>query len=440
MRIGAISLGCDKNRVDLEKLLARLAMSGHSIVSDEENADILIVNTCAFIKSAKEESIGEIMNAIDFKNRAEGRHVIVTGCLAERYIDELKAELPEVDAFLGVSDYDKIEAAIDSIRRGEKFCSVQGGDAFCSDRMLTTPPHYAYLKIAEGCDNHCTYCAIPAIRGKYRSEKPEDLLEEAKKLSDDGVKELILVAQDVTRYGVDVDGKPHLTELVRELEKLDFEWIRLLYLEPEMVTDELIDFVKNEPKVAKYMDIPFQHVSDGVLKRMNRRTNGEYTRALAAKVRAAGITLRSTFICGFPGESEEDFEALKAFIAEGNIDYAGFFAYSREEGTPADRMSGHLPERVKQKRAKELERLQQQTTAARNMSKIGSVLDVLYEDIDYGRQAFVGRTQSEAPDIDCKVYFVSDTPIRVGEIYRVQITATDGVDMIGKNMGYRAAQ
>lgn len=434
MRIGAVSLGCDKNRVDTEKMLARLVAAGHTVVSDEDDADILIVNTCAFIKSAKEESIGEIMNAIDFKKRADGRHIIVTGCLSQRYADELVEELPEVDAFLGTGDYDRIVEAVDNVARGEGYRCNRGLDAFYGGRTLTTPSHYAYLKIADGCNNHCTYCAIPSIRGAYRSEDMRDLLAEARTLADDGVKELILVAQDVTRYGVDIDGRPHLMRLVRELEQLDFEWIRLLYLEPEMVTDELIDFVRTEPKVAKYMDVPLQHISSGVLKRMNRHTDEAMTRELVKKVREAGITLRSTFICGFPGESEQDFELLKAFIADGNIDRAGFFGYSREEGTPADKMYGHMPERVKQKRARELARIQQSVIAQKQKGRIGERVKTLYEDIDFSKQMFVGRSQSDAPDIDSKIYFTSETPLEVGNFYDVEITGTFGLDLSGRTV------
>ncbi len=434
MRIGAISLGCDKNRVDTEKLLARLEEGGHSIVSREEDADILIVNTCAFIKSAKEESIAEILNAIDFKQRAEGRHIIVTGCLAQRYAEELEAEMPEVDAFLGIGDYDKILEAVNSVAADKKYTCKEGLDKFYAGRVLTTPLHTAYLKIADGCNNRCTYCAIPYIRGKYRSEAMSDLIEEAGRLSDGGVKELILVAQDVTRYGVDFDGKPHLMQLVKELERLDFEWIRLLYLEPEMVTDELINFVASEEKVAKYMDIPLQHIASGVLKRMNRHTDEATTRALVKRVRGAGITLRSTFICGFPGESEEDYGKLRDFIAEGNLDYAGFFAYSREENTPADRLDGHIPSRVKQKRAKELEKLQQSVTAKKQRERIGKTVRVLYEDIDFSRQMFAGRSQSEAPDIDTKIYFTSETPLEVGNFYDVELTGTLGLDLSGRTV------
>ncbi len=432
MRIGAISLGCDKNRVDSEKMLARLSSGGHIIVSDASEADILIVNTCAFIDKAKEESIDEILWAISEKNDGAVKHVIVCGCLAQRYADDLKAEFPEVDAILGVGNYDEILGAIERISKGERVTATACKDLFFEKRVLTTPYHYAYLKIADGCDNHCTYCAIPSIRGKYRSESIDNLLSEAKILSDDGVKELILVAQDVTRYGVDFDGKPHLTELVRKLEELDFEWIRLLYLEPEMVDDELIEFIANEPKIVKYMDIPFQHIDSGVLKRMNRHTDEQSTRELVKKVKAAGITLRTTFICGFPGESEEAHRLLCEFVREGNLDFAGFFAYSREEGTPADRLGGHIDEAEKERRVNELCEIQQEVISKRNARLKGSVVKVIYDGIDYDRQAFIGRAAFQAPDIDGVVYFTSDSEVRIGEFYEVEIVGAEGVDLLGR--------
>ncbi len=432
MRIGAISLGCDKNRVDSEKMLARLSSGGHIIVSDASEADILIVNTCAFIDKAKEESIDEILWAISEKNDGAVKHVIVCGCLAQRYADDLKAEFPEVDAILGVGNYDEILGAIERISKGERVTATACKDLFFEKRVLTTPYHYAYLKIADGCDNHCTYCAIPSIRGKYRSESIDNLLSEAKILSDDGVKELILVAQDVTRYGVDFDGKPHLTELVRKLEELDFEWIRLLYLEPEMVDDELIEFIANEPKIVKYMDIPFQHIDSGVLKRMNRHTDEQSTRELVKKVKAAGITLRTTFICGFPGESEEAHRLLCEFVREGNLDFAGFFAYSREEGTPADRLGGHIDETEKERRENELCEIQQEVISKRNARLKGSVVKVIYDGIDYDRQAFIGRAAFQAPDIDGVVYFTSDSEVRIGEFYEVEIVGAEGVDLLGR--------
>lgn len=432
MKIGAISLGCDKNRVDTEKMLARLVAGGHTLVGSEEEADVIIVNTCAFIDSAKEESIDEIFNALAVKKKNKQKKVIVTGCLAQRYAEELENEFPKIDAILGVADYDGILDTVDKIAQGDKIYSCACADEFYADRVLTTPYHYAYLKIADGCNNHCTYCAIPSIRGKYRSEKMEDLLAEAQKLSDNGVRELILVAQDVTRYGIDFDGKPHLTELVRELEKLDFEWIRLLYLEPEMVDDALIEFVASEPKVVKYMDIPLQHVNSAILKRMNRHTTKESTVALVKKAKEKGITVRTTFICGFPGESESDFEELVEFVKTANLDYAGFFAYSREEGTPADRLDGHLNESVKEERAERLSEIQTENIKKRNESMIGKRVSVIYDDIDYDKQAFVGRMSTQAPDIDNVVYFTADESVQIGEFYDVEITGCDGIDLVGR--------
>ena len=432
MRIGAISLGCDKNRVDTEKMLSRLVGGGHTLAGSEEEADVIIVNTCAFIDKAKEESIDEILSAIAAKNAGKGKKVIVTGCLAQRYADTLKKEFPEVDAILGIADYDAILKTIKDVEDGEKVLNCANLDAFYSDRVLTTPYHYAYLKIADGCSNHCTYCAIPSIRGKYRSEKLEDLICEAKKLSDDGVKELILVAQDVTRYGTDFDGKPHLIELLDRLSKLDFAWIRLLYLYPEMVDDALIEYVKNNDKIAKYMDIPLQHVDDDVLKRMNRRTDEKSIRELIAKLKNAGIAVRTTFICGFPGETQEQFEKLEKFVKEVKFDYAGFFAYSREEGTPADKLDGHLDESVKEERADKLRAIQEKIIKSRNKELIGSKIKVIYDDIDYDRQKFVGRSQTQAPDIDNVTLFESDEEVRIGEFYDVEITGSDGIDLVGK--------
>lgn len=432
MKIGAISLGCDKNRVDTEKMLSRLTNGGHTLVGSEEEADVIIVNTCAFIDKAKEESIDEILNAISAKKSDKKKKVIVTGCLAQRYADTLKEEFPEVDAVLGIADYDEILSTVQKVSEGNKVYDCAVKDAFYENRVLTTPYHYAYLKIADGCDNHCTYCAIPSIRGKYRSEKMQDLLAEAKKLSDDGVKELILVAQDVTRYGTDTDGKPHIIELVDELSKLDFEWIRLLYLYPEMVDDTLINYVLSNPKVVKYMDIPLQHIDDSVLKRMNRRTDEKSVRELISKLKKAGIAIRTTFICGFPGETEAQFEKLKAFVKETEFEYAGFFAYSREEGTPADRLDGHLPEEVKQARADELCALQAEIIQKRNAEKVGERVQVIYDDIDYDKQMFVGREATQAPDIDNVVYFTSEERVQIGNFYDVLIEGADGIDLVGR--------
>ena len=432
MKIGAISLGCDKNRVDTEKMLARLVSGGHTLVGNEEDADVIIVNTCAFTDDAKSEAIDEILSAVGHKKHSKKKKIIVTGCLPQRYMETLEKEFPEVDAFLGIADYDNILDTVEKITKGDKIFGGACGDEFYSGRVLTTPYHYAYLKIADGCNNHCTYCAIPSIRGKYRSEKMEDLLLEAKGLEKEGVKELILVAQDVTRYGVDFDGKSHLVELVDALSQMDFDLIRLLYLEPEAIDDSIIDMIVTNPKVAKYADVPLQHIDGDTLKRMGRRAGEDYTRALIKKMREKGITLRSSFICGFPGESEDAHEKLVEFIREGNIDYAGFFAYSREEGTPADRLTDHLDDEIKVARAERLREIQTEVINNRNQQLIGNTVKVIYDEIDYDKQLFLGRAGFQTPDIDNVVYFTADKEVHIGEFYDVEITGVDGIDLVGK--------
>ena len=430
MKIGTISLGCDKNRVDTEKMLARLLGRGHTFVDREDDADVIVVNTCAFIDSAKTESIDEILSAVEYKKK-NGTKIVVTGCLPQRYKGDLKEALPEVDLFLGTGDYDMLCDYLDGLTVSESklYCSL---DKYCSKRVLTTPYHYAYLKIADGCDNHCTYCAIPSIRGKYRSEKIEDLVSEAKSLSDEGVKELILVAQDVTRYGIDLYGKKSLTLLLDELSKLDFCRIRLMYLEPEMVDDELIDYVANNEKIAKYMDVPFQHIDSRLLKLMGRHTDEEYTKNLVNKIKAKGIKIRSSFIVGFPSEGEKEFEELYDFIRDYEIDYAGFFEYSLEEGTPAEKLGGRVDDDVKAKRCESLRELQERIIMKAADGYVGKTINVLYEDIDYDNQMFVGRAEFQAPDIDNVVRFTSDTPLNVGEIYSVEITGRIGMDLLGR--------
>lgn len=432
MKIGAISLGCDKNRVDTEKMLARLVSGGHTLVGNEEDADVIIVNTCAFTDDAKSEAIDEILSAVSHKKHSKKKKIIVTGCLPQRYMETLEKEFPEVDAFLGIADYDNIVDTVEKITKGDKIFGGACGDEFYSGRVLTTPYHYAYLKIADGCNNHCTYCAIPSIRGKYRSEKMEDLLLEAKGLEKEGVKELILVAQDVTRYGIDFDGKSHLVELVDALSQMDFDLIRLLYLEPEAIDDSIIDMIVSNPKVAKYADVPLQHIDGDTLKRMGRRAGEDYTRALIKKMREKGITLRSSFICGFPGESEEAHQKLVEFIREGNIDYAGFFAYSREEGTPADKLSDHLDDEIKVARAERLRAIQTEVINKRNQQLIGKTVKVIYDEIDYDKQLFLGRAGFQTPDIDNVVYFTADKEVHIGEFYDVEITGVDGIDLVGK--------
>jgi ribosomal protein S12 methylthiotransferase len=432
MKIGAISLGCDKNRVDTEKMLARLVAGGHTLVGTEDDADVIIVNTCAFTDDAKNEAIDEILSAVEHKRKHKKKKIIITGCLPQRYMDTLEKEFPQVDAFLGIADYDSICDTVEKITKGDKIYSCASGDGFYEGRVLTTPYHYAYLKIADGCNNHCTYCAIPSIRGKYRSEKMEDILAEARNLEKEGVSELILVAQDVTRYGIDFDGKSHLVELVDNLSAMDFDRIRLLYLEPEAITDDIIEMIVSNPKVVKYADVPLQHIDNDTLKRMGRRCDEPTTRALIKKMREKGIILRSSFICGFPGETEEAHNKLVEFIKEGNIDYAGFFAYSREEGTPADRMQDHLDEDVKVARTNRLKDLQTAVINSRNNNLIGKTIKVLFDEIDYDKQMFVGRADFQAPDIDNLVYFTADKEVHVGEYYDVEIVGADGIDLVGK--------
>ncbi len=431
MRIGVVSLGCDKNRVDTEKMLSRLISAGHTFARTEEESDIIIINTCAFIDSAKKESISEIFNAVSYKEK--GKKVIVTGCMPQRYLEDLKKDIPEVDAYLGVADYDKIVEVVDKITKGEKYACINGGDSFISKRMLTTPSHYAYLKIADGCDNFCSYCAIPYIRGRYRSEKMEDLIAEATRLSEDGVKELILVAQDVTNYGKDLskDKKPMLIQLLDALCKLDFERIRLLYLEPDSITDELIEKIKSEKKICNYVDIPFQHASNSVLKRMNRHYTKEEMVALVKKLKDADITIRSTFIIGFPGESEEDFDELKDFLANAKLDYTGFFAYSKEEGTIAAKYEQCNVKDVK-RRLKEIQSLQNNILKEKNKALIGSVVKVISDGIDYDTQSFIGRSERQAPDIDGQIYFTSTELVEEGNIYDVEITSYKGSYLFGR--------
>ena len=428
--VAVITLGCDKNRVDTEKVLARLVAAGYEIVPDVPKADHILINTCAFIRSATKESVDTVLEAASL--RKKGAKIIVLGCFAERYALETAEEFSEVDAFVGINRYDEIVSVLE--KAGAERLFLGGAPAFYgADRVITTPAHYAYLKIAEGCSNRCTYCAIPKIRGAYRSEREDDVLREAERLCADGVKELIVVAQDTTRYGSDLNDGTDIARLMRKLCGFDFKKIRLLYSYPESVTDELIDVIASEPKVAKYMDIPLQHVSRDVLKRMNRRSSPEQIYALLAKLRKAvpDIAVRSTFIVGFPGETEADFDELKRFVAEGNIDYAGFFAYSKEEGTPAAKMRGQIPYKVKKAREKELSRLQCDIIEKKHEKYLGKCLEAVYEGVDYAKSRFVARSEYNAPEIDTKIYLTSEFPLEIGEYYSVKITRT-GFNLSGE--------
>lgn len=422
VKVAVVSLGCDKNRVDTEKILYYLSSGDYEITSDYSEARIIIVNTCAFIESARKEAIDTILEMAEYKKTGNCELLIVAGCLVQKYRDELKESLTEADVLLGLDEYADIRRVIEK---------TDSAEALREGRILTTPPHYAYLRIADGCNNFCTFCTIPSIRGKYRSVPLETLVEEAKRLSDDGVRELVLIAQDVTAYGKDLYGCPSLPALLRELVKLDFKWIRLMYCYPELVTDELLDLIANEDKIAKYIDVPMQHVSDAVLKRMGRHSSYNELVTLTKKLNDRGIAMRTTFMVGFPGETEEDFKLLCNFTKEYKPARVGIFAYSKEEGTPSCKLKGQIPKSVKLKRVNALGKIYLDCVRQRNAALVGKTVEVLYEDMDYDRGCFVGRTQYDAPDIDANVYFMGDFA-DVGNFYDVKITGCDGYDLIGE--------
>lgn len=431
-KVGVISLGCDKNRVDTEKMLAILSQK-HTLTSDISQAQVIIVNTCAFLASSREEAIGEVLSASLYKDKGVCEKLIVTGCLPQKFIADIYDDLIEADAFLGVSDYAKINDVIDSVYLGDRVNAVgiPAGEP-CKERVLTTSS-YAYLKIADGCSNHCTYCLIPYIRGKFRSVPLADLVEEASSLGN--LNELILVAQEVTRYGQDLAGNVNLVTLIKELSKLDnVGAIRLLYCYPENITDDLILEFKTNPKLIKYIDIPLQHASDPVLKRMNRKGTGAGYLSLIENLKSniPSIAIRSTFITGFPGETEEDFNNLLDFVAKAKLFNAGFFKYSREEGTPAYKMDGQLPQSVKEKRIRKLYALQRQVSKQNLKTFKGQTLSVTVEGFDEDDLLYYGRAYFNAPDIDGKVYFTAENELCVGQVCQVKIARSTDYDLIGK--------
>ncbi len=432
VKLGIISLGCDKNRVDTENLLAYASDNGVEITSDENEADVIVINTCAFIKSSQQEAIDTILEFVEKKKERDFK-IIVTGCLPERYKQEIVDAIPEVDAYLGISEYSKIADVINEVIKGKKVVDFTPCDLPTTKRVLTTPYHYAYLKIAEGCDNHCTYCAIPKIRGKFRSRTIESLVDEAKILVEEyGVKELNIVAQDVTRYGIDLYNEYALLKLLDKITALDVSWVRLLYCYPELLGDDLISFIAKNDKMCKYVDIPLQHVDDTILKTMGRRTSEKEIKTLIEKIRSAGdVAIRSTFIVGFPGETDEQYQKLFDFIKEYKLNYAGFFAYSKEEGTPAEKLKNQIPVAVKNKRLKNITALQSQVIFENNKNYVGKTLKVLYEGIDYDNNLFFGRPEFCAPDVDAKVLFKSHDLVNIGNFYDVTITGSKGYDLIG---------
>lgn len=442
MKIGFVSLGCPKNQLDTEVMLHEILQAGYEITPEDIDADVIIVNTCAFIESAKKEAIDNILDVAWLKKNRKLKAIIVTGCLAERYGEEIFRELPEVDAVLGVGSIhhivDAIKAVTEKKKKGsdKKYFSHEDKDTvrLGGDRVLTTPEYSAYLKIAEGCDNRCAYCAIPYIRGKFRSRPMEDLIAEAKQLESLGVKELVIVAQDITRYGLDIYGKYALAELLHRLtEETEIPWIRLLYCYPDKITDALIAEIRDNPRILKYIDLPLQHISDHMLSAMNRHGDSAMIRAVLSKLRREipDIIIRTTFIVGFPGETEADFEALCEFVKEQKFDHAGVFTYSREEDTPAYDFPNQIDEQTKQDRMDILMRMQMEINEELNREKIGKTVEVICEDYDAVAEVHFGRSAADAPEIDGKVYFRAENRIAPGSFVKVKVRKVIDYDLYG---------
>lgn len=447
MKIGVVSLGCPKNLVDSETMLGLIHEENYEITNDPSEAEIIIVNTCGFIESAKEESINTILQMAEYKKSGSCKYIIVTGCLSQRYAEELFSELPEADAIAGVEVYDEIGSIIKRVMNGERFIMLERSkpDVIYTSketflpRILTTPSYTAYLKIAEGCDNCCSYCAIPKIRGPYRSKPLEQVLKEAKALADNGVKELIVVAQDTTRYGEDLPGgKLLLADLLKELNKIEsLKWIRVMYCYPNNFTDELIETFASLDKVCKYVDLPLQHASNRLLASMNRYDTREEVETLLAKLRKRipGIVIRTTFIVGFPGETDADFEELKEFVEQQRFENAGVFAYSQEEGTVAGAMPNQIPDEIKQERYHELMALQAQISEEIHKDTEGQTLKVLVEGIEEdGSGLHYGRSYREAPDIDGLVFIENPGDIKPGCFVKVNILQGFTYESVGERI------
>ena len=438
VKIGMVSLGCNKNQVDAERMLYKIKEAGYQLVADAALSDIVIVNTCGFIESAKQEAIETILEFGKLKEEGRIKKIIVTGCLAERYKEEVAELLSEADAVIGLGCNDDILNVIDKVLANQrplefanKLClPMEGG------RVQTTLPFYSYLKVAEGCSNCCTYCAIPAIRGKFRSVPMENLIEEAKGLAEHGVKELNIIAQDSTRYGEDLYGESKLPELLTELCRIDkLKWIRILYCYPERITDKLLDVIAKEDKIVKYIDVPIQHCCEDILKKMNREGNEEYLRALMTKIRekVPNVTIRTTLITGFPSETEEQFNQLADFVRDMRFDRLGCFPYSQEEGTKAAEMPDQLDEETKQRRADVIMEQQQIIMAQNNEKMIGKTIEVVTEGFDRYGECYFGRSAADAPDIDGKIFFRSpERKLTSGSFVKVNITETLDYDLIGE--------
>jgi len=437
IKVGFVSLGCPKNQINTEIMLSKLVEAGYTIVAEDIEADVVVINTCAFIQSAKQEAIDNILDVAWLKQNRDLKGIVVAGCLPERYRDEIFKSLPEVDAVIGTGSLDNICQAVEAAYNHKKYISLD--DPCCQklggDRVLTTPEYMAYIQIAEGCDNRCSYCVIPDIRGRFRSRPLCDIIEEARDLAGLGVKELVVVAQDTTRYGEDIFGTYALDAVLDELSQIDgIEWIRVLYCYPDRITDALIDTIANNPKVCKYIDMPIQHISDKVLNAMNRRDTAAGIKDTILRLRAKvpDIIIRSTLIVGFPGETKEDFEQLHQFVNEIKFDRLGVFKYSREENTPAYSMEHQVAEKTKQRRMDILMTEQDRIHNERNSRFVGTTQKVLCEGYDQVAECFYGRSYADAPDIDGKIYFTSPKKVSDGDFVNVAITELMDYDLLGK--------
>ncbi len=438
MKIFCVSLGCDKNLVDTEMMLGLLNKDGYTFTDDEHEADVVVVNTCCFIGDAKEESVNTILEMAELKKEGRCKALIVTGCMAQRYKQEILDEIPEVDGILGTSTYDEISSVLKKVLGGSRESCFHDLNALPNvevPRVVTTGGYYAFLKIAEGCDKRCTYCIIPDLRGSYRSVPMERLIEEAKQLASQGVKELILVAQETTLYGIDLYKKKSLPKLLHELCKIPgIQWIRIQYCYPEEITQELIETIREEEKVCNYLDIPIQHASDRILKRMGRRTNQKQLREMIASLRSQipDIALRTTLISGFPGETEEDQEEVMRFVDEMEFERLGVFAYSQEEDTPAAEFPDQVPQELKEERRDEIMELQQEISYEKSQSMIGKVLEVMIEGKVADENAYVGRTYMDAPGVDGLIFINTDLDLMSGDFVRAKVTGALEYDLIGE--------
>ncbi len=436
MKVAFISLGCAKNLVNTEQMMALVRDAGHTVTGEPRGADIAVLNTCGFIDSAKSEAIQNILELAALKEAGQLGKLLVAGCLSQRYQEELTRELPEVDGVLGTGSYTEIVSALEELAAGGRPSRFGDIDHTVEDgaRMVSTPPYTAYLKIAEGCDNRCAYCVIPSLRGRYRSRTMDSLLAEARSLADSGVQELIVIAQDITRYGTDLYGKRMLGELLRELCRLPFHWVRLHYLYPDEVDEELIDVLAAERKILRYIDIPLQHINDGILKAMNRRSTKAEIIALLRRLRERlpGLVLRTSLICGLPGEGEAEFEELAEFLREARIERAGIFQFSPEEGTPAAEMAGQVPPETAERRVELLVDLQSRIMDEWNTQRLGEVLEVLCEGFDPDMGCYAGRSYADSPDVDGRVCFTAGGLVPAGSFVNVRITGMSDGDLTGE--------